>query len=149
MKQIKKILYCTDLTERSEPAFEYAELLAKLAAAELHVLHVVAEMADARRGMMQPESFEIMEKEVKIHVLKEMDLFCKKGIKETKCTTEVVVGVPFKEIIRCAQEIKADLIVIGTHGQTALEHAMVGSTAERVVRRSEVPVLTVRDYRTA
>jgi nucleotide-binding universal stress UspA family protein len=147
MKQIKTILYATDLTERSEPAFEQAEMLAKLAGAELHILHVIAEMADARRGMLQPETFEIMEKEVETLALKEMDNFCKKRLKGNNCTTEVVIGLPYEQIIKRAREIKADLIVVGTHGQTALEHMLVGSTAERVVRRSEIPVLTVRDCR--
>jgi nucleotide-binding universal stress UspA family protein len=150
MKQIKKILYATDLTERSEPAFEQAEMLAKLAGAELHILHVVAEMTDARRGMMQPETFELMEKEVETHALQEMNAFCRNRLKGSNfCTTEVVVGIPFEQIIRRAREIKADLIVVGTHGQTALEHALMGSTAERIVRRSEIPVLTVRDCRPA
>jgi nucleotide-binding universal stress UspA family protein len=144
MKQIKKILYGTDLTERSEPAFRYAETLARLAGAELHVLHVIGELADRRRSLIPPEHFEILEKEVEVHAVKEMEAFCEEKIQGIRYTTEVAVGIPFQEILRCAREIGADLIVIGTHSQMALEHVLVGSTAERVVRRSEIPVLTVR-----
>jgi nucleotide-binding universal stress UspA family protein len=53
-------------------------------------------------------------------------------------------GVPFVEIIRTAKEKKADLIVIGTHGRTGIDHMLFGSTAEKVVRKAPCPVLTVR-----
>jgi nucleotide-binding universal stress UspA family protein len=56
----------------------------------------------------------------------------------------VTRGVPFVEIIRIAKEQNADLIVIGTHGRTGIDHMLFGSTAEKVVRKSPCPVLTVR-----
>jgi nucleotide-binding universal stress UspA family protein len=58
--------------------------------------------------------------------------------------TIVVKGVPFNEIINAATEINVDLIVIGTHGRTGLSHVMLGSVAEKVVRKASCPVLTVR-----
>jgi len=58
--------------------------------------------------------------------------------------TIVVKGVPFNEIINAATEISVDLIVIGTHGRTGISHVMLGSVAEKVVRKSLCPVLTVR-----
>jgi nucleotide-binding universal stress UspA family protein len=54
------------------------------------------------------------------------------------------VGEPAAEILEVAKEAKVDLIVVGTHGRTGLEHALMGSIAERVVRRAHCPVLTVR-----
>jgi len=56
----------------------------------------------------------------------------------------VVRGVPFVEIIKTAREKNADLIVIGTHGRTGIDHMLFGSTAEKVVRKAPCPVLTVR-----
>jgi nucleotide-binding universal stress UspA family protein len=56
----------------------------------------------------------------------------------------VVRGVPFVEIIRIAKERHVDLIVIGTHGRTGIDHMLFGSTAEKVVRKASCPVLTVR-----
>ncbi|MET0850092.1 MAG: universal stress protein [Candidatus Rokuibacteriota bacterium] len=58
---------------------------------------------------------------------------------------ELAVGPPAETIVRIAQEQGADLIVMGTHGRTGLQHALIGSVAEKVVRLAPCPVLTVRD----
>jgi nucleotide-binding universal stress UspA family protein len=58
---------------------------------------------------------------------------------------QVAIGDPADAIVRIAQEIGADLIVMGTHGRTGLQHVFLGSVAEKVVRHSPCPVLTVRD----
>jgi nucleotide-binding universal stress UspA family protein len=144
MKELKTILFGADFTDNSDAAFDYALTLANLSGARLHVLHVIGELADWRRSMIQPEAFEVMEKEVEIHAVKEMKAFCGKHLAGVPHSSEVVLGVPFQLIIQRAEEIRADLIVIGTHGHTPLENILLGSTAERVVRRSKVPVLTVR-----
>jgi nucleotide-binding universal stress UspA family protein len=74
-----------------------------------------------------------------------MEDFCRgKFDEEVRYQTEVVMGIPFEEILKRAKSLSADLIVVGTHGRTGLEHVLVGSTAERLVRRSTIPVLTVR-----
>lgn len=54
------------------------------------------------------------------------------------------IGDPAAEIVRFAREPGADLLVLGTHGRSGLEHALMGSIAERVLRKSACPVLTVR-----
>ena len=53
-------------------------------------------------------------------------------------------GPPFLEILRYAKEVNADLIVMGTHGRSGLVHMLIGSVAEKVVRKAPCPVLTVR-----
>jgi nucleotide-binding universal stress UspA family protein len=60
------------------------------------------------------------------------------GVKVAKA-----VGEPALEIVAFAKEGHFDLLVVGTHGRTGLRHALLGSTAERVVRRAPCPVLTV------
>ena len=57
---------------------------------------------------------------------------------------QVREGDPSREIIRAAADLGADLIVLGTHGRTGVAHLLIGSVAEKVVRKSPVPVLTVR-----
>ena len=59
-------------------------------------------------------------------------------------TSQVRVGSPVDEINKVIATEKVDLVVMGTHGRTGLSHLLVGSVAERVVRTSKVPVLTVR-----
>lgn len=61
-----------------------------------------------------------------------------------KASWRVQVGVPFEEIVKVAEEERADMIVMGTHGRSGLNRALLGSVAERVVRLARCPVLTVR-----
>jgi nucleotide-binding universal stress UspA family protein len=56
-------------------------------------------------------------------------------------------GGPWQQILLASEETGADLVVMGTHGRQGLSHALIGSVAERVVRLSPVPVLTVREPR--
>ena len=64
--------------------------------------------------------------------------------KNLKVKTYLVSGTPYREILKKTQLEKVDLIVMGTHGRTGVEHLLLGSVAERVVRLSPCPVLTVR-----
>jgi universal stress protein A len=66
-----------------------------------------------------------------------------------KASRRVQAGVPFEEIVKVAGEERSDLIVMGTHGRTGLDHLLLGSVAERVIRLAPCPVLTVRQRRTA
>jgi universal stress protein A len=58
---------------------------------------------------------------------------------------EIAIGRPADTIVRLARERKADLIVMATHGRTGLEHMVLGSVAEKVVRLAPCPVLTIKD----
>ena len=67
-----------------------------------------------------------------------------RGVFHGTWDVEVAVGHPADTIVRVAQERGADLIVMGTHGRTGLQHVLLGSVAEKVVRLAPCPVLTVR-----
>jgi nucleotide-binding universal stress UspA family protein len=70
----------------------------------------------------------------------------RRGVRlETTVLTTVVTGKPATSITDYAQTERFDLIVMGTHGRTGLSHALLGSVAERVVRKAPCPVLTVRE----
>jgi universal stress protein A len=56
----------------------------------------------------------------------------------------VIRGLPYEEILKFVKENNIDLIVIGTHGRTGIDRVIFGSTAQRVVRHSPCPVLTVK-----
>ena len=78
-----------------------------------------------------------------------MEAFCKRELMdEPECqdlvaSTEVVEGHPAAEILRKADELGVDLVVMGTHGKGLLAHAFLGSVAEKILRRLKIPVLTI------
>ena len=71
------------------------------------------------------------------------DIAARLGKDGTKPAIYVRLGSPHDEITKFAEQEKVDLIIMGTHGRTGLAHLLIGSIAERVVRTSKVPVLTV------
>lgn len=144
MREITNILFATDFSDSSLSAADYAVTLAKLTGAQLHVLHVINELDEHQRVMVPREAFLVLEKGVEIQALKELNRFCKEQATGLVTATHAVVGAPPQKIIETSETVHADLIVMGTHGRSGMEHVIVGSTAERVVRRSKVPVLTVR-----
>jgi nucleotide-binding universal stress UspA family protein len=98
------------------------------------------------RGFYVPHiSFETLEEEIEQGARKMMDKFCRVHLREyDNYESFIVPGIPYDEIIKKAEEVSADLIVMGTHGRSGLDHVLFGSTAEKVVRKSTVPVMTIR-----
>lgn len=143
----KKILFCTDFSENSHWAFTYALHLAKTNKSNLLILHVTPEsdrneylalyLSEEKIKELRASQKKGIEQDMKINYLKKM-----KGFKNYKVLFKV--GVPFYEIIQIAKKESMDLIIMGTHGRTGLDHILFGSTAEKVVRKSPCPVLTVR-----
>ena len=144
MKQFYNILFATDFSNASAPAADYAITLAKLTGAHLHVLHVINELDEPQRVMIPREAFLVLEREVELQAVRDLEGFCKGPAAGVKTTSYAVVGAAFQKILETGAQVNADLIVMGTHGRTGIEQVIVGSTAERVVRRSKIPVLTVR-----
>lgn len=144
MEKLKKILYATDYSESSEGAARAVVFLSELTGAEIYVLHVVPELPKGQDRLTASEHYAEVKHSLKRHAVDEMDLFCERMFGDKFHLTEVVVGKPFEEIMARACQSDSDMIVMGTHGRSGLRHALVGSTAERVVRSSPIPVLTVR-----
>ncbi len=145
MNEIKRILFATDFSESSDFSIKHALLFAKKFNARLYILHVVNEPVDLSGFYVPHISFEKLEEEIAEGARKMMESFCVKHMKGfDDYETMVVSGIPFNTILDRADEVKADLIILGTHGRTGLDHVLFGSTAEKVVRKSKVPVLTVR-----
>jgi len=141
----EKIVTAVDFSENSECAFEYALTLAAKFDAELTVLHVINEPVDLRGFYVPHISFEQLEKEIEESAEKMMEEFCRTRMGAfSNYKTAIVTGIPYDEIIHKAEEIGASLIVLGTHGRTGLDHLIFGSTAERVVRSANCPVMTIR-----
>jgi len=143
MVTLKKILCPVDHSECSYLALKYAISLALKDEAKLYLMHVIdSRLYDTEMYKFSPYKLN----EVDVSKIRE-DLM--KSLPEgttdvLEVETIVVNGVPFNEIINASTEIGADLVVIGTHGRTGLSHVMLGSVAEKVVRKAPCPVLTVR-----
>ena len=74
-----------------------------------------------------------------------MEEFIHKKMQDSRAiTSQVIIGIPHVEILKMAQEQGIDMIIMGTHGWTGLEHVIFGSVAGKVVRKAPCPVLTVR-----
>jgi len=144
MISIKNILSPIDYSIFSERALTYAIEFAEKYKAKLYLIRVldigIYEIDDT-----ELYSVNIVEKET-IDKLRKRLLRCVNEETKGRISVEAIIvqGVPFSEIIKASKEYKIDLIVLGTHGRTGLSHAIMGSVAEKVVRKAPCPVLTIR-----
>jgi nucleotide-binding universal stress UspA family protein len=148
MINLRKILYPTDFSEYSSAALPYAVHLIEQNKADLYCLHVM-EMPQEEYltgdYMIPLEVPYIPEEKILKAVGKRLDRFVAEHFSEIdKVTSKVIVGVPFVEIIRYARDQSIDMIVMGTHGHSALAAMLLGSVAEKVIRKAPCPVLSVR-----
>lgn len=146
MIQLRRILIPTDFSEFSQHAMKYACEFSKRFSAELHVLNVVENIYPivAEPGMAMPSAGEFLVDLLNSSERAIQSLPDSGWINGGAVVREVRTGTPFLEIIRYAKEKEIDLIVIGTHGRSGLVQVLMGSVAEKVVRKSPCPVLTVR-----
>ncbi len=139
LPKIKTILHATDFSDRSKPALELACSLARDLGARLVVLHVVSPpVAVYGEGMIA--TLPVTDLEEVRKRLREVKP-CDPGL---PIDHRLVEGDPAEEIVREARDSGCDLIVLGTHGRTGLDRLLMGSVAERVMRKAACPVLTVR-----
>lgn len=143
MSKINKILYATDFSEGSAVAAEYVRAFADMHDAEVLVLHVISELADSNRLRVHIDDYSEIERSVERLAFDNMKELCPQYFKEGSYKSRLEAGIPFKVINEVARTENVDLIVVGTHGRTGLAHVVLGSTAERVMRKAGRPVLTV------
>jgi nucleotide-binding universal stress UspA family protein len=146
MVDIKHILYPTDFSGHSLVALPMALDLATRYGATLHCLHVldVGHEFFLASGELIPCPAD--KTEMLRSVEDKLDGFVQTHIipSELSIQQTVVQGTPFMEIIRYCRKEKIDLMVLGTHGHSALASMLLGSVAEKVVRKAPCAVLTVR-----
>ncbi|MDP5293618.1 universal stress protein [Oceanimonas sp. CHS3-5] len=145
MSRINHILHATDFSDGAAEAAALARELAEAHGARLHLLHVITELDDRHRRGIPASVMEAFVKEVKTQAMTDLHAFTARYFNgfEGELTTEIRLGRGAEEILAGANALKADLIVLGTHGRRGMEKWLLGSTAERVLRQSAIPVLTV------
>ena len=142
MIEFENILCPTDFSESAENAFNYAISLARKYGAKIHLLHVVEPFTYTTEFGLD---YSAQYREIEVYAKKLLDESVE-SFKKNNLDVEgtLLLGRPFVEIIKFAEQKKVSLIVMGTHGRTGIEHALLGSVAEKVVRKSPCPVLTVK-----
>ena len=143
--QINTILFPTDFSQGARAAMDHAISLARDYNARLILLYVIQDISIAEWYIPSSLSVADLVDDMQKSAWKEMDKWAEEVSTKVKNVEKMVVrGVPFAEIIKTARDKNADMIVIGTHGRTGIDHMLFGSTAEKVVRKAACPVLTVR-----
>ena len=140
MIDLKRILAPTDFSEYSNAAIGYACALADKFDSQLHLLHVLEVHASSTPVFGAGLALSPRVRESRAAAEKALERVAD-GRAAVRATAE---GPTFLEILRYAKENDIDLIVMGTHGRSGLAHVMLGSVAERIVRKAPCPVLTVR-----
>ena len=154
---IGRILYTTDLSANSAYAFRYAMNFAITHNAKIVILHVLEEIEGIAPAAM--DSYIPEEDRKRIHDERVTDVVdrTKKRLevfreKETAISAEavdrvesieVVEGYPAEEILRVADDLNCDVIIMGTHGKGIISHTFLGSMAERILRRVRKPVFII------
>jgi len=143
MVSFKKILVPVDFGESSKQALEVAIDLAKQYGAELTLLHTW-EIPVYGYGAMEFSAMDMLTpiQEAATQQLDTLVAEVRKRLPEAKGL--LARGVPWREVLTIIEQNKPDLVVMGTHGRRGVGRAILGSVAEKIVRMSPAPVLTVR-----
>lgn len=152
MKKIEKILACVDFSPYARMTLEYAVALARGSDARIVVFNAINQ-----RDVNSVESLshfypgkidaEIYVRDMAKERREKMDLFIETNFpdEKTRMSVSIDVGIPWESIIREAQTLEADLIVMANKGRGNLSRVLFGSAAEKVFRHSPVPVVSVRN----
>lgn len=165
--EIKKILYATDLSESARHAFAYAVSLANVYGASITILHVLFNVPnvdsiasfyigqeewkkikqrtvdDARQALIGKKRENVAIQEILTRISETASAAAQSP---ATITDEIIIkkGNPEDHILQQAEERNCDIIVMGSHGHSAIAEAVIGNTARKVLRRSKIPVLAVR-----
>jgi len=153
MIEIKKILLPCDLTTNSSKIFPYVMSIAEKYNSTIYLIHVAEDLHG-----WTPHPYPGMGHDQKIHekaaekkLLKKVAEMCDKICDEhfqgcSNIRKVIVTGHPVVEILKVVESEDINLIIMGTHGRSGMEHVIFGSVAENVVKKSPVPVLTINPY---
>lgn len=142
---LKRILVPIDFSGYSRKALQYAIPFARQSHASIDLIYVVEPTVYPADFSFGQVGFPAIEDELRKRGAEELDDLLMHEIgKRVPARRAIRTGKAFYEIIQYAREEKMDLIIIATHGHTGIEHALFGSTAEKVVRKAPCPVLVVR-----
>jgi nucleotide-binding universal stress UspA family protein len=145
MTTIKRILYATDLSPISEPAWHEARQFGRLFDAEILLVHVVPLVMLPLEGYFPPHMYDELVQSARREAEAGFDRLLGSVVGSgLKVRIRLEDGGPAERILAVANEEQADVVIVGTHGRAGLERAILGSVADRLVRQAPCPVLTVQ-----
>jgi len=135
-QRFRRIVVTTDFSEGTPDALAHAFSVAQENEAEITLLHVVHDIAADVSGKYRESILKGVEKQLQNLIPAEARNWC-------EVNTRVETGVPYRIILRTLEDEKVDLLVMNIHGKGMLDRALLGSTAERVVRAASCPVMLI------
>jgi len=163
--KIKNILYATDLSKNSAYAFRYAVNSARHHGADIHILHVldirffpiplpeeggIGILSEGPLYLKQLQKVDAEQKKLaKDKIQKRLKAFCQQELQGNAAllkrvvSIEIAEGDPAAQILQKAEELPADVVIMGSHGKGFLAHAFLGSVAEKVLQRVRIPVFII------
>ena len=144
MVEIRKILCAVDFAEMSPQVAAYAQTLAKCLDAEVHAVFVASTLERYRHFDVPAASFQNLADNIAQESEKKMDSFIKENFSISNVKGKILKGYADEEILNYARQENIDLIILGTHGKKRVDRVFFGSVAEKVVKASEIPVMTIR-----
>lgn len=157
LPDVKTILYASDIEEGSRPAFRAAVSMAGHYDASITFLHVIEPLSATARNILKTmmndadlnEMHDSSVENLKNKLLARIQRFCEteldanEAMKEGQIIPRVEEGVADRKILKVANEIGADLIVMGTRTHSSVGQFLLGSTANRIMHHTQIPVLII------
>jgi nucleotide-binding universal stress UspA family protein len=148
MIKIKKILFPTELRAYSLKILPFVRSISEKYESTIYLLHVIEDLSRWGGFYIPHISLDLYQEEALEAADKLMDKVCKQQMQGCpNFERRIRSGDPAVEILKTIDSEDIDLVVMGTHGYKGLEHAIFGSVAEKVVKKSPVPVLTINPYK--
>ena len=149
MAATRRIVHSTDYSAAARPAFRKAVELAKALHRELVIMHVLSPvLVPIISGDMYvpPATYDELQRTSRAAARRHLDRLTAAAKRAgVRASSKLVEGAPVAEqIVKAARALRADVLVLGTHGRTGIARAVLGSVASRVVATASCPVLTVR-----
>ena len=142
MTPLKSVMVATDFSPLSEKAIDYAVMIAKQFGAKILIMHVLDPITvTTTDALMFSDNSEALRKMAEEMMKNLADILKEKGV---SIETALLKGAAASEIISKAAQAGVDVIIMGTHGRKGIEHLILGSVAEKVVRSATCPVMVVR-----
>ena len=144
MVQIKTIVCALDFSEVSPKVAAYAKSLAEVCGAKIVALYVAPSLTQYVEFHVQASYIDDFVTGIVSGATDTMNSFVKEYFQGVPVEGRVVSGYAAEEIVAVAEEVGADLIVLGTHGRKGLDKILFGSVAEKVIKTAKLPVLSMR-----